>query len=57
MAVPKNTKHKQYVRYANHCLTMVALAKDQVARSVQREMAAEWLRLALIGLHPQEPPT
>ncbi len=57
MAVPKNTKHKQYVRYADHCLTMVALAKDQDARSIQREMAAEWSKLADIGMHPQEPPT
>lgn len=46
MAVPKNAKHKDYVRYAQHCLEMVALAKNQPARSLQREMAAEWLRLA-----------
>ena len=46
MAVPKNSKHKDYVRYAEHCLQMVTTAKDQEARSIQREMAAEWLRLA-----------
>ena len=45
-AVPKNTKHKDYVRYAEHCLNMVMLAKSQEDRSIQREMAAEWLRLA-----------
>jgi hypothetical protein len=46
MAVPKNSKLKDYVRYAGHCLQMVTTAKDQEARFIQREMAAEWLRLA-----------
>jgi hypothetical protein len=46
MAVPKNAKHKEYVRYAERCLEMVAVAKTQDDRSIQREMAAEWLRLA-----------
>jgi hypothetical protein len=46
MADPKINKHKEYVRYANHCLEMVAVAKDQESRSIQREMAGEWLRLA-----------
>lgn len=46
MAVPKNDKHKDYVRYAAHCLEMVPVTKDQEARTINREMAAEWLRLA-----------
>jgi hypothetical protein len=49
MAVPKNDMHKDYVRYAEHCLKMVPAAADpevQQFRAVQREMAAEWLRLA-----------
>jgi hypothetical protein len=46
MPVLKNTKHKEYARYAAHCLDMVVAAKDQDSRSVQREMAAEWLKLA-----------
>ena len=46
MANPKNDKHKDYVRYAEHCLNMVTAARDQESRSIQREMAAEWLRLA-----------
>jgi hypothetical protein len=44
--VPKNDKFKDYTRYAEHCLNMVASTKDQVSRCIQREMAAEWLRLA-----------
>jgi hypothetical protein len=37
---------KEYVRYAEHCLAMAKLAPDQQSRLVQREMAAEWLKLA-----------
>ena len=46
MAIPKNDKHKEYARYAAHCLDMVVAANDQESRSIQREMAAEWLKLA-----------
>jgi hypothetical protein len=46
MAVPKNDKHEEYGRYAAHCLRIVHATSDQEYRNVQREMAAEWLRLA-----------
>jgi len=46
MATPKNDKHKQYARYAGYCLNLVTAAKDQGSRAIQREMAAEWLKLA-----------
>jgi hypothetical protein len=46
MPVLKNNKNKEYARYAAHCLNMVAAAKDQESRSIQREMAAEWFKLA-----------
>ena len=46
MAKLTNDKHKEYARYAEHCLQMVTVAKDQDARAIQREMAAEWLKLA-----------
>jgi hypothetical protein len=52
MAVPKIGKHKDYVRYAEHCLNMVASTKDQDSRCINREMAAEWLTLADAVLHP-----
>ena len=52
MAIPKSDKHKDYARYATHCLNMVTAAKDQESRAIQREMAAEWLRLADAVLHP-----
>lgn len=41
-----NEKRKEYARYAQHCLQMVAAEREQEARSIRREMAAEWLRLA-----------
>jgi hypothetical protein len=41
MPVRKNNKHKEYARYAAHCLNLVVAAKDQESRSIQREMAAE----------------
>ncbi len=47
-----NEKHKEYARYAAHCLHMVTIAKNQDDRAIQREMAAEWLKLADAVLHP-----
>jgi hypothetical protein len=52
MKTPKNDKHKEYARYALHCLNLVASTKDQDSRCINREMAAEWLRLADAVLHP-----
>jgi hypothetical protein len=46
MTVRKGDKHKEYARYAADCLNMVTITKDQVSRTIQREMAAEWMRLA-----------
>ena len=45
MTIVKNGKHKEYKRFAAHCLEMVTIARDQESRSIQREMAAEWLKL------------
>jgi hypothetical protein len=52
MAQLTNDKHKEYARYAAHCLNMMGVAEDRDARSIQREMAAEWLKLADAVLHP-----
>jgi len=52
MAIPKHDKHKEYTRYAAHCLNMVTAARDRETRAIQREMATEWLRLADAVLHP-----
>ena len=54
MTVPKNEKYKDYARYAEHCLNMVASTRDQELRCIQREMAAEWLRLADVVRRPRK---
>jgi hypothetical protein len=54
MGILKNNKHKEYTRFAAHCLEMVTIARDQESRSIQREMAAEWLRLADAVLRPSQ---
>jgi hypothetical protein len=46
MAIPKNEKRKQYAHYAAHCMYLVTAATDPDACAIQREMAAEWLKLA-----------
>ena len=46
MAVTKIGKHKDYVRYATHCLEITPEITDQDTRAINREMAAEWLKLA-----------
>ena len=46
MANSKNDKHKEYARFAAHCLGMVTVVRDQQSRSIEREMATEWMRLA-----------
>ena len=53
MTVPKDDKFKDYTRYAEHCLNLVASTGDQESRCVQREMAAEWLRLADLVRRPR----
>jgi len=55
MAKPQNDTHKDYVRYAAHFLERTGATKDQEARSINREMAAEWLKLADAIIHPEEP--
>jgi hypothetical protein len=46
MVDPKNNKHKEYARYAAHCLGVTPALTEQEDRIINREMAAEWLKLA-----------
>jgi hypothetical protein len=52
MTVPKNDKHKDYVRYAEHCLDLAPSVVDRDSSAINREMAAEWLKLADAIAHP-----
>ena len=54
MAISESDKHKQYARFAAHCLDMVTIARDQKSRSIHREMALEWMRLADAMLSPMQ---
>ena len=45
MTIPKSDKHKEYARFAAHCLDMAIVVRDQKTCSIQREMAIEWMRL------------
>jgi hypothetical protein len=50
-----NDKHKEYARYAAHCLDMVPNIPDQEYQAIQSEMAAEWIKLADAILQPPKP--
>jgi hypothetical protein len=39
-------KREQYVDFATHCLQLAKAAGDSQSRTILREMAAEWLKLA-----------
>lgn len=54
MAIPENDKHKEYARYADHCLYLACAPTDADSRDIQREMAAEWLQLADAVLHSRD---
>ena len=54
MRAPKNDKFKDYTHYAEYCLNAVASTRDQELRCAQREMAAEWLRLADLVRRPHK---
>jgi hypothetical protein len=55
MAVPQNDKPKEYARYAANCLDVVTATEEQHTRAIQREMAAEWLKLAAAVQRPFDP--
>lgn len=46
MTIQADEKHKDYAHYAAHCLYLMNAATDPDSRSIQREMATEWLKLA-----------
>ena len=54
-AIPTSDKYKEYARYAAYCLNMVAATKHQESRAINREMAAEWLKLADSARNPLDP--
>lgn len=55
MAAAKSDRYKDYIRYAEHCLNLVPIIGAQKNRAINREMAAEWIRLAEAIAHPLTP--
>lgn len=53
-ATPMNDKHKDYAHYAAHCLYLETAATDPDSRAIQREMAADWLKLTDAIRYPLE---
>jgi hypothetical protein len=43
---PGTSKYEEYRLYAEHCLNLVRIAASRESRVIQREMAAEWFKLA-----------
>jgi hypothetical protein len=46
MAVRKSSKYEEYRLYAEYCLELVRIAANRESRVIQREMSAEWFKLA-----------
>ena len=46
---------EHYEAYARHCLTLASQTADRSSRLILREMAAEWLKLAMPGGCDGEP--
>jgi hypothetical protein len=55
MANRKANKYEEYRLYAEHCLKLVRLATSRKSRVIQRQMAAEWFKLADIFYAAEEP--
>jgi hypothetical protein len=55
MAVRKPSKYEEYRLYAEHCLELVRIATNRKSRVIQREMAAEWFKLADMFSAAEEP--
>jgi hypothetical protein len=51
MKIPKNDKHKEYARYAAHCLQMVTAAKRSSHHVFVDVARMQILRCAQIGVH------
>jgi hypothetical protein len=55
MTIADKEKHRDYAHYAAHCSYLETAAADPDARAIQRQMAAEWIKLADDIAHPLKP--
>jgi hypothetical protein len=55
LAARKLDRGDEYERYARHCLELVRIATNRKYRVIQREMAAEWFKLAEMFSAAEQP--
>jgi hypothetical protein len=55
MATRKTSKYEEYRLHAEHCLKLVRIATSRKSRVIQRQMAAEWFKLAEMFSAAEEP--
>ena len=55
MVVRKPSRYEEYRHYAEHCLKLVRIATSRETRTIQREMAAEWFKLADLFFAAEQP--
>ena len=55
MATRKTSKYEEYRLYAERCLKLVKIATSRKSRVIQRQMAAEWFKLAEMFSTAEEP--
>jgi hypothetical protein len=55
MAIPVIDEHKERADYAAHCRHPMIAASDPDCDAIQREMAAQWLKLVDAILGPLSP--
>jgi Protein of unknown function (DUF5131) len=55
MPVRKASKYEEYRLYAEHCLKLVRLATNRESRVIQRQMSAEWFKLADMFFAAEQP--
>jgi hypothetical protein len=46
LGIPNADKAAEYMRYAEQCVETARILRHHEARTLHREMAAEWIRLA-----------
>jgi hypothetical protein len=46
LGITNADKAAEYLRYAEHCVEAAKILRDHDARTLHREMAAEWISLA-----------
>jgi len=49
LGIANADKAAEYTRYAEHCVNTARTLREQEARVLHREMAAEWIRLAQLA--------